>query len=698
MVGFVRMVIYGLPVVLVALLVGSYWTVQNAPREVLKEMTIGSSGEAKILNPLLSTTTADSEVTGSVFEGLLKYDEDLNIVGELAESYEQAQESWVWMESEEAAEGAREALKQEQEKWEEWNLTEVLRDGTAIGLKFTQPGTETSKLLVEQFLHEKRQDLQQVLVTLPEHAKKLKERLAEFSLEKETAGNVVRSHVLSSNHLLCVIAGEREGLEDAIKVYLHEYFPDQKGEIAWQDSVSHLDEPEIRFQLRRGIRWHDRAPFTAGDVEFTIRMILDEGIASPRRADYELISEVEILGPYEILVRYREPYSPALSSWMIGIVPKHILDGKNSQWWAQNFNRQPVGTGPFKFSEWRPNEYVRLTRNPWYWKGEPALDAVVIRTIPDPVSIRLSFETNQIDFWGVDSHAVSSFEKDEKYEVFSSPVPRYDYVGWNLRRPMFQDVRVRRALAHAVDVDSIIKYVMYGHGIRSNGPYAPPAWFWSDEVKIWDYDVEKAKALLTEAGWTPGADGILRNAAGERFQFTLITNQGNEIRKDVATLLQADFKKIGIEMKIGLYEFAVFISEYVNKLDFDAVLLGWSLGLDYDMYQIWHSSQVNPGQLNVVGYENSKVDQLIEQMRTEYDRDEIKKMAHEFQETIYQDQPYLFLSVPQGVTAMHRGAYRVHRPTENEKWIEEEVRVTKAGFAIYRDWFYRPEEGANITK
>jgi peptide/nickel transport system substrate-binding protein len=201
--------------------------------------------------------------------------------------------------------------------------------------------------------------------------------------------------------------------------------------------------------------------------------------------------------------------------------------------------------------------------------------------------------------------------------------------------------------------------------------------------------------MLAEAGWKPGPDGILAKD-GQRFAFTLITNNGNETRKDVATLVQADLRNIGIEVKVEIYEWAVFLDKHVDTADFDALVLGWSLGVDYDQYTLWHSSQTNPKQLNFCAYKNPEVDHMLDDIRVEYDRDAIKRIAGQLQQTIYDDQPYLFLAVPNPITAMWKDTFRVLRP-EKGAWTDEPIRETKAGAGVYQEWFYRPQYRPQVT-
>jgi ABC-type transport system substrate-binding protein len=458
--------------------------------------------------------------------------------------------------------------------------------------------------------------------------------------------------------------------------------------------VPFLAEPVVLFTLRDGVRWHDGAPFTSRDVEFTYRALMADATASPRKPDFDLILKVETPGLRTVRVTYRKPYSPALSSWMIPILPAHLLDGKSQEWWTQNFDRKPVGTGPFKFGEWKTNEYIRVVRNPDYFEAPaPWLDGIVFRSLPDQLSLRLAFETRQVDFWSAEPWAVAAFQKDPRFDIFSSPSSSYTYIGWNLKRPLFQDERVRRALAHAVDVPSMVKYILYGNGIQSTGIFTPQMWFFNPDIQPFTYDPEKAAALLDEAGWIKGPDGI-RTKNGERFSFTLITNNANEIRRDIATLVQDGLKGLGIEVKVELYEWAVFLKNHVNKGNFDAIVLGWSLGADFDQFQIWHSSQTNPEQLNVVGYKNPEVDRLLETIRQEYNREKIIDLAGQIQSMIYKDQPYLFLYVPQSTSAMWKDSYRIRRRGPDGQWIDKPVEMTKAGWSYWSDWFYRP----GITK
>lgn len=682
----IRFFVYGLPALILTAIIAAFANVALLSASKKNEMSVGMLGEPSTLNPIRQADASASEVGSAIFNGLLKYDENLEITGDLAKSFTLSQTTTVFFVDENSALSALLALEAQRDNWKAWNITAVRIVGKSLQIRLNEPGMDTSRKIFATLNPQSVLPLHNIRVNAEKDAPAILKDLKAGPLGDQ----IIRSWVESSAGFELTVAGDPSPFLESLKTTLAER-KDIKSEASLIEEVPFLAEPEVLFDLRTDVLWHDGTPFTSRDVVFTYNAIMNEAVASPRKPDFDTILSVEAPSPSKFRVTYRKPYSPALNSWMISLLPAHILDGKSVEWWAENFDRKPIGTGPFKFDKWKTNEYVRLVKNPDYFnKPGPWLDAVVYRALGDQLAMRLAFETKQVDFWSVDPWAVKSFEGDDRFQLFAKPGNMYTYVGWNLRKPMFQDARVRQALAHAVNVPEMVKYIIYGHGQQSTGIFTPQMWFFNPNIQPFDYDPEKARALLAEAGWKPGPDGILQKD-GKRFSFTLISNNGNEIRRDIATLVQDDLKSIGIEVKIELYEWAVFLKNFVNKGEFDAVVLGWSLGLDFDQYQIWHSSQNNPEQLNVVSYNNPRVDRLLQDVRQEYNRETIIKMASEMQSTIYQDQPYLFLYVPESTSVMWNDSYRIRRPGPNGTWIDTPVEMTKAGWGYYMDWFYRPD-------
>ena len=683
-----RWFIYGLPVALLLLFGLSYWNASRLSADKKNEMSLGLLGEPSTLNPIQQADSASSQVTGSIFNGLLKYSPDLEIIGDLAKSWTLHQTTTFVFRDAPTTEAAAEILQNAKKDWPAWSLERVTTRGRELILQLREPGLDASKKIRSLFEATSRAPLANLRIETKNNARELLPALRQ-SLPPDS---ILREWIESS-------AALEISADPALKPQIESWLAaNGGGSVMVGDPVEFLAEPEVVFSLRDDVRWHDGAAFTSRDAAFTYAAIMDDATASPRKPDFDLILRVETPDERTFRVIYRKPYSPALESWMIPLLPAHLLEGKPQDWWVKHFNRTPIGTGAFKFAEWRTNEFLRVERNPDSSDAPgPWLDGIVYRFMPDQLTLRLAFETHQVDFWGAEPWTVTAFVGDPRFDVFTSPTSSYTYIGWNLKRPLFQDPLVRRALAHAVDVPSMVRYILYGHGLQSTGIFTPQMWFFDPSITPLAHDLEKARQLLAEAGWKPGADGILQKN-GERFSFTLITNNGNEVRRDIATLAQDGLKKLGIEVKVELYEWAVFLKNHINKGDYDAMVLGWSLGNSYDQFQIWHSSQANPEQLNVVGYKNPKADRLLDEIRQEYNREKIIAMASELQRTIYEDQPYLFLYVPEGTSVMWKDAYRIRRPDGKGGWIDSPVEMTKAGWAYWSDWFYRPEFSDRLPK
>jgi ABC-type transport system substrate-binding protein len=681
----VRTWIVGVPLLLAAVTGVSLWTVARVATEKKNEMYIGSIGEPTTLNPLQAADSAAGAVTGLIFNGLIRYNADLELAGDLANSWAMSQRSTFFFASADEAMQAAANMETGLVDRAKLHLQHYEVEENRLVLKLGLPGVADSLQLAALFGPVQPLQVSTLAVVTP---KPLGDAMEKFAAAEPSA-RTVRTW---SNGNLGELAflGEPGPVRTRLEEFLRAEFGAEGLSVEPVTAPAFLAEPEIVFHLRDDVRWHDGAPFTARDVLFTYDAIMDDRVASPRKSDYDLVLRVETPDERTVRAVYRRPFSPALESWMMSMLPAHLLQSVAPDQWPMIYNRAPVGTGPFKFAEWKTNQFVRVVRNDDYFRGRPHLEGIVFRTLPDPLTLRLAFETRQVDFWSADPWAVGAFRTDPRFSVFSAPSNSYNYVGWNLRRPLFRDPRVRQALAHAVNIDQMIRYVLYGYGVQSTGIFTPEMWFFNPAVQPLTYDPEKARRMLDDAGWKPGPDGI-RVKDGERFAFTLITNNGNVIRSDIATLVQADLKAVGIEVKVEMYEWAVFLKNFVNKGEFDAVVLGWALGQGFDQFQIWHSSQTGPEQLNMVGYQSPQADRLLEAIREEFDRDKITAMCGELQQLIYGDQPYLFLFVPEGTSVMWKNAFRVRRPGPDGGWIDEPVTMTKAGWSHYLEWFYRPE-------
>jgi ABC-type transport system substrate-binding protein len=662
-----------IPLVVVALLLQSaFWVpryeTQSAgnPKRLTHFIEAGI-GDPQILNPILSADSAASEIENLVFDTLLDVDEQLQPRGKLAQAWEITEEAYLAVlpgraladgtpaTPERVAAVVREALAQGE-------LADELRAVELLAAEKTRTELSLVELDAEGKASERRVP---VRVEVPARVKLTLARVVPDLFER--LAPVLGAALLDPAGLAARVHPEDELSPETLAERLPELLP----------LTEH--NPIVTFQLRRDARFHDGHPFDAGDVKFTYEAITDPKNASPRVSSFEPVKAVEIVDPHTVRVVYKRLYSPAIVEWVyMGILPEHLMnaaaleremerrgisgDARASFSLRQSETAQrPIGTGPFRFVRWQRSELVELARNDVYWRGPAEFERVTFRIIPDLVTQELEFRAGAVDTYQAQPHQVARYRNDDRYRAVSTVTNTYSYIAYNLRRPLFQDLRVRRALAMAIDVDQLIEFVLYGEGQRVSGPYYASTVFYNPKTPLVPYDPEGAKRLLAEAGWRPGPDGILQKN-GERLAFKLITNNGNPARRAIMTIAQDAWKKLGVDVVTQAFEWTVFLEEFVNPAEYDALVLGWSGGaLDPDLFQVWHSSQTGKYQLNFAGYVNPEADRLIERIRVEYDPALRLSLAHRLHDVIAADQPYTFLVASTATYVLDRKMVIVER-------------------------------------
>ncbi len=411
----------------------------------------------------------------------------------------------------------------------------------------------------------------------------------------------------------------------------------------------------ITFYLRRGVKWHDGVEFTAEDCLFTYQKFIDPKVVTPYSSSYMDVSKAEVVNKYIFRVTYKEPFSPALESWAAGIIPKHLLDGRDIN--TDSFNRNPVGTGPYKFREWISGQKIVLDANDQYFEGRPSIDQFIYRIIPDSSTMFQELLSSGVDMMGL--NPLQYLRKSEtrrireNYLKFRYPANAFTYMGYNLRNPLFEDIKVRQALSYAINRQGIIDGILLGLGRPCTGPFSYVSWAYNPHAKSYDYDPERARRMLAEEGWKDvNGDGLLEKD-GKSFRFTIMTNQGNTERIRTAEIIQQNLRAVGIDVNIRVMEWQAFL-EQIDKRSFDAIILGWSMGRDPDIYDIWHSSKTKKGEYNFIGYRNPEVDRLLVEGRRTFDIGKRKKIYYRIHAILAEEQPYAFLYVPDALPIVHK--------------------------------------------
>jgi len=702
----IRKILLFTPILVIVFLLQSYFWVPTYEQQTrgnpnrLNAYITASIGDAHILNPILSADSASSDINSMVFEGLIDRDEDLSFRDRLAQSWQIYEEAFFYVNEKADVAGLGKAGAKE--------VAELLKRAKAGDL----PVGPELKASLDNVREISVTPAREFLVT--RHEKRTKQGQGE---EAELEIRVVAPARIK----LVLQAVDQDLFQNLSSILGKDYFTTFNGEdyldmnqgIAERKRAEYAKDilpsaehnPIVVFTLRPNVKFHDGHIFDACDVKFTYEAIMNPRNLSPRVADYEPVKEVVVVDPLTVRIVYKRLYSPALGTWGMGILPEHLLNdkalrheafraGKDPEKFSirqSSFNRNPIGCGPFVFREWKSDQYIILDRFDGYWEGPPNYKRYIYRIIPDLLTQEMEFYAGTVDSYGVQPHQVQRLQNDPKYQSFSGPSFGYTYIGYNMRREPFNDPRVRRALSMAIDVDKIIEYVLHGQGERITGPFVKQTDYYNHTIKPVPYDPEGALKLLQEAGWSRNEEGWLERD-GKRFQFTLITNSGNDLRKAILTIAQDRWKQIGIDVRTDLLEWAVFIQERVDKADFDALILGWSMGIEPDLYQIWHSSQTSPYQLNFVGFKNPQADNLIIKIRQEYNHERQVAYCHQLHEIIAREQPYTFLYVTKWTAVLDKKI--VIKETDSKgNVIYKKIKPTKTGnFTFYFNrWIKLPE-------
>lgn len=427
---------------------------------------------------------------------------------------------------------------------------------------------------------------------------------------------------------------------------------------SWQVSDDGL---VITFQLRDDVAFSDGKPVTADDVVFTFNFIMNESIAAPRQRSYlEKIKSVTATNPHEVVFTFSEPYFESLSlAGGLSIMARHFYESYLDK--PEEFNQSKgllLGSGPYRLVDpkgWTPDKgFVELQRNPRYWGDvQPSFNRIIWRVIENETAELTAFRNGEIDSYNARPIEYKNLKNDEQikknsnnYE-YMSPIVGYSYIGWNQSRKgkptWFADKRVRQAMTYLTDRKRIIDEIMLGYGEVAISPFNPRTAQHNPVLKPREYALEKAKALLDEAGFKDSdGDGVLEDSEGKPFEFELVVFQDNKDSNRTVLLLKDLYARAGIKLIPKPTEWSVML-DLLDKKDFDAITLGWTSGLETDIYQMFHSSQTKAGGDNFIGYKNPELDELIDKARATVDEEKRMPLWQKAEAIMFEDQPYTFL-------------------------------------------------------
>lgn len=455
------------------------------------------------------------------------------------------------------------------------------------------------------------------------------------------------------------------------------------------------DKLTYTFKIRKDVRFQDGRPLTGEDVLFSVKAIKCPFVNAPfLRVYFNSLVDAELVDPYTIRFVTKEPYF--LNESVLGgitLLPRHYYDPQNllrqvtvrqlsedpaklpaevkqfGEQFNRNYNRNPLGSGPYRFTSWRTGAEIELRRDRDYWGNgkagidQPHVNRLKFRVVNNMDAALIRLKSGSLDYMealqpvqAVRGTNSARFRREfKKYEYFA---PAYSYIGWNNDHPIFRDKRVRQAMTYMTNRKQIVKSILFGLGEVVDGPIYLFRPEYDKNLKSYPFDPQKGLALLREAGWqdTDG-DGILDKVIDGKktpLRFEIKVNSGNAVRESVALVLMDELKKHGIAASVRQLDWTIFLNDVKNH-QFDAVVLGWAMSTtEPDAYQVWHSSQAANKGSNAISYNNPRVDQILEQYRREFDEKKRIQLYKEFQEILSDEQPYTFLYVSKSVSAVDR--------------------------------------------
>ena len=418
--------------------------------------------------------------------------------------------------------------------------------------------------------------------------------------------------------------------------------------------ADHWETPDPQtyiFHLHHGIHFHDGRSLTARDVKWSLDTMRNGSLATVKGAAYKLVDKIETPDDFTVTLHLTEPYAPLLwnlTGGAFGVVPY----GSD-----KNFSRMPVGSGPFRFVSLSPDSEVILERNDDYWGEHARVGRLLFKIVPDATTRVLELRKGSADIavTSLSPDIVNTLRQESTLKIEEQPGSSLQYLAFNVRDPILKDVRIRQALAYAIDRRPVLHYLFHDQARLADSILPPEHWAYYGEVAHYNYDPEKANTVLDAAGYARGRDGA-------RFHLTMKTSNVDETTRLLAVVLQQQLRRVGIALDIRSFEFATFFSD-VMKGQFQFYTLRWVgySNQDPDIFEdVFHSASFPPKRDNRGFYSNAAIDHLIDEARRSADQQKRKQLYAQVQQILANELPYINLWYFDNVVVYSRRVRNLH--------------------------------------
>ena len=428
--------------------------------------------------------------------------------------------------------------------------------------------------------------------------------------------------------------------------------------LGWEVSA---DSRIYTFKLRKDVTWHPRAGetpvrLTANDVIFTYNIMMNPKTITPLKVRFEFIEKVEKLDDFTIRFTLKRPVLNALAKFSFKIIPKHAL--KNPQYLTRDdpFVQQPIGTGPYMLKTITADREIVMVANEKYFKGRPNIDQFIAKPFADQNILTQALTFNAIDMIVlVNPRSIAELQGDKRFILQPYNALSYSFFGYNLRNPLLTDKRVRQAFGYALNRQEMLSSFFSNQGTIISGPFAPGSWAYNLDVQPLPYNPQKAIALLTEAGFKKGADGVMQKD-GRKLELTLLVpiEKESEAVKRVVLAFQNYLKNIGASVKVEFKEWQAWKEDVFAEHRFDIVFASWVFDDSADISSLFHSAEIGPWKNNFGGYSSPEVDSLIVESKLTLDHEKRRTINRKLHAMLAEEAPYTFLWTLTNYSAYHK--------------------------------------------
>ncbi len=438
------------------------------------------------------------------------------------------------------------------------------------------------------------------------------------------------------------------------------------------------DGRTIAYKLRHGVKWQDGKPFTSADVKFSWQAVMNPNNNVVERVGYDKVASVETPDPYTVIFHLEEPFAPFVdtvfgeSDQPFRVIPKHLLGGyANIN--RVGFNQQPIGTGPFRVVRWYHGDHVELAANPAYFRGAPKLRKVLVYTVPDGNTSAAELRSHGVDLvLAVTASNFHNLQAEPGVRTMLVKQPSYAAAVFNTTHPPLDDVRVRQAIAYAINEKRIVDNLTYGSATIAAADLSDYYWTYDPKLTGYPYDVAAAARLLDQAGWRRAASGV-RVKNGKRLALQLTIGAGSQTASQIAVELQSDLRQVGIDLAIKTYAYSLLYAtaamggiQQTGK--FDLALQVWVSGADPDDSSQWTCKAAPPGGNNISRFCNVAFDNAETAALTHFDRATRKRAYALTQRMLVKDAPAAFEYYPRARYAMTPGLQNFSPNGISEGW------------------------------